>query len=77
MLAGCTLNSCVRVSALAARQRFAARNLKVVVAVGLCGARAGNYRPSGPIGSRSPVQAAVDQMQAAGVRVARQAEWQA
>jgi hypothetical protein len=69
ILGGCTLNSCVRVSAVETRRLFADRGLRVVVDLGLCGSRLGNYAPSAEFGGLSSVESAVREMRVAGVRV--------
>ena len=68
-IAGCTLNSCVRITALETQQRFGDRGLEVVVDLSLCGARARNYRPSALFAGRSSVEATTDELQDAGVRL--------
>ena len=73
VLAGCTLNSCVRVSAIDTQRRFGGE-LQVVVDPALCGARRDNYLPAPQFGGRSSVESALDQMRLAGVRVA-QIDW--
>ena len=50
VMGGCTLNSCVRVSAMELQGRFGPRGLQVVVDLELCGARASNYLPSAEYG---------------------------
>ena len=75
VVGGCTLNSCVRVSAIDVLQHVGHRGLAVVVDLSLCGARAENFRPSPLFGGVSPVASAIAQMRAAGVRVVRRAEW--
>lgn len=69
VLAGCTLNSCVRITALETTALMGPEGLKVVVDLDLCGARAGNHEPSPEFGGRSSVQAAVAEMEEAGVVV--------
>ncbi len=71
VVGGCTLNSCVRVSAIEIRTLIADRGLEVVVDLGLCAARTGNYARSPLFGGRSSVESAVREMMAAGVRVVR------
>ncbi|MCP4657748.1 MAG: isochorismatase family protein [bacterium] len=71
VVGGCTLNSCVRVSAIEIHALMADRGLQVVVDLGLCGARTGNYVRSPMFGGRSSVESAVREMMAAGVRVVR------
>jgi hypothetical protein len=69
VMAGCTLNSCVRVSAVEVQRQYGNRGLQVVVDLSLCGARLGNYVRSAEYGGRSSVEAAVEEMLSAGVRV--------
>ncbi len=66
---GCTLNSCVRVSARETRLRFRNDGLSVVVDMSLCGARACNYAPSSPFGGMSAVEPALREMSAAGITI--------
>jgi nicotinamidase-related amidase len=75
VLGGCTLTSCLRVSAVEVCRRFNHRGLAVVVDLGLAGARARNYRPSRRYGGISPVAAAVRQMAAAGTIVVPRVAW--
>jgi hypothetical protein len=75
VLGGCTLNSCVRVSAGQVQRRFAGSGLQVVVDLDLCGARLSNHLRSPQFGGRSSVEAAVREMLGAGVRVTPRAEW--
>jgi hypothetical protein len=74
VMGGCTLNSCVRVSAIETFTCFSKRGLEVVVDLSLSGARAGNYRPSGEFGGMSSVESAVREMIASGVTVARRTD---
>lgn len=75
VIGGCTLNSCVRVSA-ADTQRYAGdRDFRVIVDLTLSGARLENYRPSSRFGGASPVGAAIREMEMAGVWVARRVKW--
>jgi hypothetical protein len=76
VMAGCTLNSCLRVSAVETQRRFADRGLRVAVDLALAGARTSNYAPSELFGGISAVEAAVREMIAAGVRVAPQVTWE-
>jgi len=69
VLGGCTLNSCVRVTAIEIRALMADRGMQVVVDLSLCGARTSNYARSEMFGGRSSVESAVREMMAAGVRV--------
>ena len=75
VMGGCTLNSCVRVSAIDTQTRFAKTGLQVVVDLSISGARASNYRPDPQFGGHSAVASAVRQMLAAGVHVVRYANW--
>lgn len=72
IMGGCTLNSCVRVSSIQASRKFRGRNLKVVVDLSLCGARAKNYMPSPVFNGLSAVESAVVQMLDEGIQVVRQ-----
>jgi hypothetical protein len=75
VIGGCTLNSCVRVSAIDIQQMFKSNHLQVVVDLSLCGARLRNYKPSPSYKGISAVAAAVNQMTAAGVQVVRRVEF--
>ena len=75
VMGGCTLSSCVRVSAIETRQAYGHRGLQVVVDLNLSGARTGNYMASPAFDGRSAVASAVRQMLAAGVGVVRQVDW--
>jgi nicotinamidase-related amidase len=75
VMGGCTLNSCLRVSAVETQRCFAGRGLRVAVDLSLCGARTRNYVPSPLFEGISAVEAAVREMIAAGVRVAPQVTW--
>lgn len=75
VIGGCTLNSCVRVSAVEVQRRFGAQGLQVVVDLHICGARARNYAPSSLFGRQSPVAAAVREMQENGVVIVQEVEW--
>ncbi|MFC1849827.1 hypothetical protein ACFL27_06425 [candidate division CSSED10-310 bacterium] len=75
VMAGCTLNSCVRVSAIETQKAFQDQQLQVVVDLSLCGARLSNYLKKSFIGNRSAVEAAVEEMIAAGVKVVRSINW--
>lgn len=75
VMGGCTLNSCLRVSATATRNAFPRERLEVVVDLGLCGARTSNYLNSDQFGGISPVEAAMVEMAASGVIVAGQVVW--
>jgi hypothetical protein len=71
LMGGCTLNSCVRVSAIETQRLFAPHGLQVVVDLNLSGARLRNYTPASYFDGLSAVASAVRQMLAAGVQVVR------
>ena len=75
VMGGCTLNSCVRVSAIETQQYFKHEYLQVVVNINLCGARARNFKASMQFGGISAIDSAVEQMLAAGVRVVNGVNW--
>ncbi|MCP4214665.1 MAG: isochorismatase family protein [bacterium] len=75
VIGGCTLNSCVRVSAIDTMAFFKNEGLRVFVDLSLCGARAGNFIASPQYGGLSSVESAVKQMREAGVRVVGQCRW--
>lgn len=75
VMGGCTLNSCLRVSASETQRRFRADALRVVVDLSLCGARTRNYVESPVFGGRSSVESAMREMAACGVAVAERVEW--
>ena len=75
VIGGCTLNSCVRVSAIEILQRFKSKNLRVIVDLSICGARLRNYLPSPFYDDVSAVASAVSQIAAAGVQVVRRVDW--
>ncbi len=75
VMGGCTLNSCVRVSALETVAFFRDMGLDVVVDLSICGARTGNYEASSLFGGMSPVASALREMHGCGVRIAGQVEW--
>ncbi len=75
VMGGCTLNSCVRVSAIDTMGFFKDRGLRVVVDLSISGARESNYTASPQYGGLSSVESAVEQMRAAGVRVVRGTAW--
>jgi hypothetical protein len=72
LIGGCTLNSCVRVSAIETQKLFGGQNLQVVVDLSLCGARLRNYGPTSQFDGLSAVESAVQQMKAVGVNVVKQ-----
>lgn len=71
VMGGCTLNSCVRVSAIETLKFFKSNNLRVIVDLSISGARIGNYRRSDMFGGLSSVESAVGDMIASGVEVVR------
>lgn len=75
VIGGCTLNSCVRVSAIEVLQYFGKNGLKVVVDLNITGARTGNYRSSSRFGGLSAVESAVNEMISEGVKVVRNVDW--
>lgn len=75
VLGGCTLNSCVRVSATALAGAFSRDRLQVVVDLSLCGARTSNYLNTPQFNGISPVEAGLREMRSAGVIVAGQVSW--
>ena len=77
VIAGCTLNSCVRVSAIEIQLAFERKGLQVAVDLARAGARTGNYTRSPMFGGVSSVQAAVREMTRHGVRVVARVDWRA
>ena len=75
VMGGCTLNSCVRVSARETGLRFRDGGLSVVVDLSLCGARTSNYAPIPVFSGMSPVEAAMREMSEAGIVVAERVDW--
>ena len=75
IMGGCTLNSCVRVSAIETLRKFRSRKFQLVVDLSLSGARARNYISSPAFNDISAVEAAIAQMLDEGIQVARQVEW--
>ena len=75
VIGGCTLNSCVRVTAVETQLIVAGRDIQVIVDLGLCGARASNYRESRTFGGMSSVESAVREMESAGVQVVPYVKW--
>ena len=75
VMAGCTLNSCVRVSSIDTHKYFKESKLQIVVDLSLSGARAGSYGQSSLFGGVSAVESAVHEMTEAGVRVAQCVRW--
>lgn len=76
VMGGCTLNSCVRVSAMDTLTHFAERGLRVVVVLSLSAARTGNYLRSPQFGGMSSVEHAVRTMISAGIAVFPSAIWE-
>lgn len=75
VLAGCTLNSCVRVSAIETQKYFQDKKLQIVVDLSMSGARTSNFMPSELFGGLSAVESAIREMTDAGVRVTQRVEW--
>jgi hypothetical protein len=75
VMAGCTLNSCIRKSSIDTQQYFKEGMLQVVVDLSLSGARAGSYMQSSLYGGLSAVESAVREMAGVGVRVAQCVQW--
>jgi nicotinamidase-related amidase len=75
VMGGCTLNSCVRVSAIETRNCFRNEGLDVIVDLSLSGARSSNYMNSPLFGGISSVEFAIREMTASGVTIAEHAEW--
>jgi hypothetical protein len=71
VIGGCTLNSCVRVSAIETRKFFKNKKLRVIADLSICGARIGNYRRSSMFGGLSSVESAIHEMIKSGVEVVR------
>jgi hypothetical protein len=75
VIAGCTLNSCVRKSSIETQKYFKNRELQIVVDLSLSGARTCNYMHSSLYGGLSVVESAAREMIDAGVRVAQCVQW--
>jgi hypothetical protein len=75
VMGGCTLNSCLRVSAVATRNKIPRDKLDVVVDLSLCGARTTNYLNAEQFGGISPVEAAIREMAEGGVILAGSVVW--
>jgi hypothetical protein len=71
IIGGCTLNSCVRVSAIETRKFFKRNNLRVIADLSISGARVSNYLPSPMFGGLSSVESAIREMTGEGVEVVR------
>lgn len=75
VMAGCTLNSCVRKSSIETQKYFKNRKLQVVVDLSMSGSRTSNFIPSFLYGGSSAVESAVREMMGAGVWVAESIQW--
>jgi len=75
VMAGCTLNSCIRISSIDTHEYFKEGKLQVIVDLSLSGARAGSYTQSSLYGGVSAVESAVREMTDAGVKVAQYVRW--
>ena len=75
VMGGCTLNSCLRVSAIETRRCFRNAGLDVVVDLSLAGARTSNYMISSLFTGMSSVEFAIREMSDAGVKVAALVDW--
>jgi nicotinamidase-related amidase len=75
VIGGCTLNSCVRVSAIEICRKWRGKGLQVVVDLSLCGARLENTLPSPLFDGLSSVAATINEMEAGGVKVVEKREW--
>jgi nicotinamidase-related amidase len=76
VIGGCTLNSCVRVSAIQIQRQYKVTPLQVMIDLSLSGARLSNFEPSRQFGGVSAVESAVHQMKAAGVYVLQKVSWE-
>jgi hypothetical protein len=75
VMGGCTLNSCLRVSAIETHQCVQNEDLEVFVDLSLCGARTENYLKSPLFNGMSSVESAIREMTASGVTVAERVAW--
>lgn len=75
VMGGCTLNSCLRVSAIETRRCFRNDGLDVVIDLSLSGARTSNYMSSSLFAGMSSVEFAIREMSDAGVTVAEFVNW--
>jgi len=75
VMAGCTLNSCVRKSSIEAQKYFNGKKLQTVVDLNLSGARTSSYMPSALYDGLSAVESAVREMMSAGVWVTQSVRW--
>lgn len=71
VIGGCTLNSCLRVSAIDTRKIFKKKNLRVVVDLSISGARIANYRRMPIFGGLSSVNSAIQEMIESGVDIVK------
>jgi hypothetical protein len=76
VMGGCTLNSCLRVSAAETQRLVTGRGLRVAVDLSLSGARTSNYMRSEFFEGMSAAEAAVREMIASGVCVVPQVTWE-
>jgi hypothetical protein len=75
VIGGCTLNSCVRVSAIETQKFFKNKHLRVIADLSICGARIENYRQSSMFGGLSSVESAIHEMIKSGVEVVRNLDY--
>jgi nicotinamidase-related amidase len=75
VMGGCTLNSCLRVSAIETQTCLQNEDLEVVVDLSLCGARTQNYLKSPLFNGMSSVESAIREMTASGVTVVDRVAW--
>jgi len=75
VIGGCTLNSCVRVSAIDIQKLFKNSRLRIIVDLSICGARTQNYLPSPIYNGLSAVESAIEQMLDVGVQVVSRVKW--
>ena len=75
VMAGCTLNSCLRKSSIDTQRYFKDLDLQVVVNLSMSGARSTNFMPSFLYDGLSAVASAVREMMSFGVRVAESIAW--
>ena len=75
VIAGCTLNSCVRKSSIETQKYFKNRKLQIIVDLSLSGARTSRFIPSSLYGGLSAVESAIREMTGAGVQVTQCIQW--
>jgi hypothetical protein len=75
VMAGCTLNSCIRKSSIDTHKYFKEGMLQIVVDLNLSGARAGSYIQSPMYHGLSAVESAIREMTDSGVKVAKRIRW--